>query len=62
MLTNCPGCTQIIEISVVNNHLIKECTEKALYKKCKTCKESFHKDEIEKHEKEGKCLIAKPTS
>ncbi len=42
MLTNCNGCGQIVEISALNAHLIKECAEKDQYKRCKTCKESFH--------------------
>ena len=62
MLTNCPGCTQIVEISALNSHLIKECQERDLFKKCKTCKEAFHKDEIEAHQTLNKCLMQKATS
>jgi centrosomal protein CEP104 len=62
MLTNCNGCGQIIEISAINNHLIKECSEKALYKQCKKCKESFHKDGYDPHVKEAKCQPAKSLS
>eukprot|EP00347_Sterkiella_histriomuscorum_P005376 403356849 len=64
MLTNCAGCTQIIEIQVVNSHLLKECTEKALYKQCINCKEAFLKDQMEEHKLSDNpgCHPPKPTS
>ncbi|CDW78329.1 UNKNOWN [Stylonychia lemnae] len=64
MLTNCPGCTQIIEISAVNSHLLKECSEKAQYKQCPQCKEPHPKDDIEAHKLQDSpgCHAPKPTS
>lgn len=50
MLTNCNACGQIIEVSSLNNHLIKECVQKENYKQCKRCHESILVSEFELHD------------
>ena len=42
--------------------MIKECTEKDNFKRCKTCKESFHKDSLESHQTANQCQAMKPVS
>jgi len=42
MLTNCNACGQIIEVSSLNSHLVKECVKKDQHKQCKRCRESIH--------------------
>jgi len=50
MLTNCKGCSKIVEISKYANHLVSECEEKASFKQCMRCLQVFQAgDEYRKH-------------
>ena len=60
MLTECQYCSQVIEISTYNDHLLRECEKAADFKQCPRCKESIHSDGYDEHVKEKACLISKP--
>ena len=51
MLTNCPGCDQIVEVSALSKHLKTECVNKHKYKTCKRCRESIPIEDFEEHDK-----------
>ncbi|KAI8388726.1 uncharacterized protein BYT42DRAFT_561014 [Radiomyces spectabilis] len=38
MLTNCPMCKIILEVSTLNDHLLSDCDQKHLMKQCSNCK------------------------
>ena len=44
MLMQCPGCEQIIEISSLNKHLLRECSNLELWSQCKRCSEAIPKE------------------
>jgi len=60
MLTNCNACAQIIEVSSLNNHLLKECLKKENYRQCKRCKESIYVEQYEAHFTAKGCMPWKP--
>lgn len=60
MLTNCHACSQIIEVSSLNSHLVKECVKKHEFKTCKRCRESISVAEFEQHDKAQTCMPWKP--
>jgi len=62
MLTNCNACGQIIEVSALNTHLLKECVKKDGFKQCKRCKESIAIDAHDAHTKALTCPPWKPAS
>lgn len=62
MLTNCNACGQIIEVSALNAHLLKECVKKDQYKQCKRCRESIHIDLFADHTASLTCIPKKPIS
>ena len=53
MLTPCPGCQQILEISGLNDHLMNECEQGEMYSQCPRCKEPIPEDEYNMHTEEG---------
>jgi hypothetical protein len=60
MLTNCLACGQIIEVSALNAHLVKECAQRSMFKQCKRCRESIAASEYDAHVALGACLPWKP--
>ena len=58
MLTNCTGCTQIIEVSSYTEHKLTQCEKKADFKQCDRCKEAIEADFYEQHVKQQKCPVA----
>lgn len=62
MLTNCNACGQIIEVSALNTHLLKECVKKEDYKQCKRCKESISTEIYDEHTSALACAPWKPVS
>ena len=60
MLTECSHCKQVIEISSLNEHLLRECDRAQQFKQCPRCKESVHTSDYEGHVGSKGCQIAKP--
>ncbi|CDW88088.1 centrosomal protein of 104 kda [Stylonychia lemnae] len=60
MLTECTFCSQVIEISTYNQHLLNECDKAKDFKQCGRCKESVNVAEYEQHVADKSCLINKP--
>ena len=58
MLTNCAGCTQIIEVSSYNEHKLNQCEKKSDFKQCLRCKEAVEADFYEQHTKTLACIKA----
>ena len=56
MLTNCAGCTQIIEVSSYNEHKLLQCSKKADFKSCPRCKMAVEADFYEQHVTSLKCV------
>ena len=56
MLTNCAGCTQIIEVSSYTDHKLNQCKHE--YKQCPRCKEAIEADFYEQHTKSLTCVPA----
>lgn len=55
MLSMCPGCGQITEIAVINEHLIEDCENAHEFSQCPRCKEPISNDEYEQHVDEQLC-------
>ena len=55
MLTTCPNCAQIVEISTLNGHVLDECEMAKVMRKCPRCKEAIHMDEFKQHTDEMSC-------
>jgi len=60
MLSSCPQCEQVIEVSMMNDHLLNECENKDNHKACPRCSEAVHDHHYAQHVKRGNCLPAKP--
>ncbi len=56
---NCIKCRKIIEIRMLNNHMLSECAYKNEFKVCKRCKEAVEYSEYEGHVKDNICNPAK---
>ncbi|XP_033095811.1 centrosomal protein of 104 kDa-like isoform X2 [Anneissia japonica] len=59
MLKRCQHCKQVVEVSVLVDHLLTECDSRTEFAKCPRCKEAHKKDEIDKHVTEKLCTLAK---
>lgn len=59
MITLCPSCSQAIEVSSLNNHLLAECVNHKFFKRCPKCKEAILAKEFNVHTKMKQCLTAK---
>jgi len=62
MLTSCPKCEQVIEISDLNEHLLEECAHKSECKQCPRCREAIAIAFYEVHTQRRKCLPATDTT
>mmetsp|Transcript_6115 Transcript_6115/g.8292 ORF Transcript_6115/g.8292 Transcript_6115/m.8292 type:complete len:414 (+) Transcript_6115:370-1611(+) len=60
MLGSCTDCGQIIEIASVNEHLLHECEQMALYAECPRCMEAIKQADLEDHRQANSCVVAKP--
>uniref|UniRef100_A0A1S4MXX0 Centrosomal protein CEP104 Zn finger domain-containing protein n=1 Tax=Pediculus humanus subsp. corporis TaxID=121224 RepID=A0A1S4MXX0_PEDHC len=50
MLTTCEYCVEVTEISGFTNHLLEECSQKHLFKKCCKCQQAVLEDLYKNHE------------
>ena len=57
MLTTCWECEQVVEVPVLNEHLIEECQNSDKYRECNKCVTVLLKDDFPGHY----CLKPKPT-
>ncbi|ETW01476.1 hypothetical protein H310_06987 [Aphanomyces invadans] len=55
MLTQCKMCSQVIEISTLNEHLLVECEQKHNHKECPRCGEAITARFYEKHTSMNDC-------
>ena len=55
MLTNCAGCTQIIEVSSYTDHKLTQCAKKADFNQCDRCKMAIEADFYEQHVTRQEC-------
>lgn len=53
----CEGCSQVVEIPSYAKHLLEECDNKKLFKKCPRCKEPVHNSLFKQHCDLMKCFI-----
>lgn len=60
MLATCSICNQIVEISQLNKHLLEECDNRKVMRRCPRCKEAVHMDEYKQHTEEMSCLQTQP--
>jgi len=60
MLTSCAQCEQVIEVSMLNDHLLNECEMKYNHQKCPRCWEAIASQFFEQHVKRGACVPAQP--
>lgn len=58
MLCPCPLCTQVTEISNLQNHIVSECEHKALVKQCPICKEAVRAEDLDDHVEAKACIPA----
>ncbi|XP_071945572.1 centrosomal protein of 104 kDa-like isoform X2 [Antedon mediterranea] len=59
MLKRCQHCKQVVEVSVLVEHLLTECESRTEFAKCPRCSEAHEKYEIDKHVTEKLCTLAK---
>jgi hypothetical protein len=59
LFENCIKCKKNIEIRLINNHMLSECTYKHEFRVCKRCKEAIEVLGYEGHVKENSCNPAK---
>lgn len=62
MLTSCLQCEQVIEVAMLNEHLLNECEMKHNHKKCPRCGEAIAAQYFNQHVKRASCRPAKPAS
>jgi centrosomal protein CEP104 len=62
MLTSCAQCEQVIEVALLNEHLLKECENKDNHRQCLRCNEAIAAQFFEQHSQRASCLPAKPVS
>ena len=55
MLTNCAGCTQIIEVSSYTDHKLTQCAKKADFNQCNRCRMAIEADFYEQHVTRQEC-------
>jgi len=60
MLTTCVNCAQIVEVAQLNKHLLDECDNKKIMRRCPRCKEAIPMEEYKQHTKEMSCSQALP--
>lgn len=56
VLTNCPMCQIILEVSTLNEHLQLDCDKKHLVKQCTTCKQSIPVEQWLQHSLKKTCI------
>ncbi|KAH9254664.1 hypothetical protein BASA81_007431 [Batrachochytrium salamandrivorans] len=62
VLSACPHCNQVIEVSKLNDHLLKECEHRGNHRACPRCHEAIAVALWDKHVKRNACLVHKPES
>jgi len=62
MLTQCPACQQVIEISTLYDHLLVECEEntEGRFRRCERCGEVIPGDQWDAHSRDQSCTPAQP--
>lgn len=60
MLHMCKHCGNIVEILLLTNHLLKECSASKNYVKCPVCKEAIVKQYLDEHIQAGGCASYNP--
>ncbi len=60
MLKQCTFCKQVVEIAMLNEHWLTECTSQRKMKVCPRCNEAKHEREYDEHVKSKGCTPAKP--
>ncbi|CAO3623139.1 unnamed protein product [Mucor fragilis] len=56
VLTNCPMCQIILEISTLKDHLLTDCEKKHLVKQCPQCQQSIPVEQWKKHTLKKTCI------
>ncbi|EDV23945.1 uncharacterized protein TRIADDRAFT_57690 [Trichoplax adhaerens] len=56
MLMKCQHCTQVVEISNMNDHLTSECESKEKFTNCPTCGKAVLSDTLQQHENSSDCI------
>lgn len=62
VLSACPHCNQVIEVSKLNDHLLRECEHRGNHRACPRCHEAIAVALWDKHVKRNACLVHKPES
>jgi hypothetical protein len=60
MLTGCPRCAQVVEVALLNDHLLQECEQRANHRACPRCHEAIAVQFFDQHVRRNACLEAKP--
>lgn len=55
MLQRCDGCSQVVEISSLSDHLLNECDVKTNYSQCNKCGIAVLKTEFQQHKRSPTC-------
>ncbi|KAL9553120.1 hypothetical protein MBANPS3_003428 [Mucor bainieri] len=57
VLTNCPMCQIILEVSTLKDHLQTDCEKKHLVKQCTQCQQSIPVEQWKKHTLKKTCTV-----
>ncbi|KAH6598662.1 hypothetical protein BASA50_003697 [Batrachochytrium salamandrivorans] len=60
LLTKCPNCGLITEVTALTRHLLKDCDDAATMRLCSRCNEAVHKKEFKAHTSQKRCTASKP--
>ncbi|KAG2212314.1 hypothetical protein INT47_001674 [Mucor saturninus] len=60
VLTNCPMCQIVVEVSTMRDHLRKDCERKHLVKPCTHCRESIPVEQWLQHTQKKTCIATSP--
>ncbi|KAI8824237.1 uncharacterized protein EV422DRAFT_312421 [Fimicolochytrium jonesii] len=55
MLNKCPNCNSIVEIPMLQQHMLEECDKRATVKQCPKCKEVFNASDFAAHSAKKQC-------
>ncbi|KAI8385053.1 uncharacterized protein BYT42DRAFT_564515 [Radiomyces spectabilis] len=58
MLTNCPMCQIILEVSTLSDHLLGDCEKRNLLKQCGRCKNAIPIEQWLQHSSKQTCIAA----
>lgn len=57
MLVRCKECSQVVEVSMLTEHLLMECENRDNYSQCSQCSEAINESERKQHRSECRIIL-----